>query len=92
MILRERKKIMRFVIISTLVAITTLATVSIVVAENEQRISPTRTDAVPTNAPAKDAATGNVPGLITPEQHKTIPYRACINARGWVNGRLVCTD
>jgi hypothetical protein len=45
-----------------------------------------------TNAPAKDAATGNVPGLITPEQHKTIPYRACINARGWVNGRLVCTD
>jgi mRNA-degrading endonuclease toxin of MazEF toxin-antitoxin module len=44
-ILRERKKIMRFVIISRLVAITTLATVSIVVAENEQRISPTRTDA-----------------------------------------------
>jgi hypothetical protein len=92
-ILRERKKIMRSVIISTLAAITTLATVSIVVAENEQRISPTRTDAVPaTNAPVKDAATGNVPGLITPEQHKTIPYRACINARGWVNGRLVCTD
>ena len=84
---------MRSVIISTLAAITTLATVSIVVAENEQRISPTRTDAVPaTNAPVKDAATGNVPGLITPEQYKTIPYRACINARGWVNGRLVCTD
>ena len=88
MILRERKKIMRFVIISTLVAITTLATVSIVVAENEQRISPTRTDAVPaTNAPAKDAATGNVPGLITPEQHKQFHIaRASMLAAGSMGG------
>ena len=23
---------------------------------------------------------------------KAIPYRACIDARGWVNGRLVCGD
>jgi hypothetical protein len=40
----------------------------------------------------KDAATANVPGLITSEQHDAIPYRACINARGWVNERLVCSN
>jgi hypothetical protein len=44
------------------------------------------------NAQMKDAATGNVPDLVTSEQHDAIPYRACINARGWVRGRLVCAN
>jgi hypothetical protein len=44
------------------------------------------------NAATQDAATGNVPGLITSEQQKEIPYRACINARGWANGRLLCDN
>ena len=30
--------------------------------------------------------------IITLEQEKAIPYRACINARGWKNGRLICAD
>jgi hypothetical protein len=44
------------------------------------------------STPSKDVATGSVPGLITPAEEDKIPYRACINARGWVNGRLVCSD
>jgi hypothetical protein len=45
-----------------------------------------------TNTIPKDAATHNVPDLITPAAEDKIPYRPCINARGWVNGRLVCSD
>jgi hypothetical protein len=30
--------------------------------------------------------------ITTYEQHKAIPYRACINARRWRIGRLVCAD
>ena len=29
---------------------------------------------------------------ITYEEHKAVPYRACIDARGWRNGRLVCAN
>jgi hypothetical protein len=27
---------------------------------------------------------------ITAEEHQMIPYRPCIHARGWKNGRLIC--
>jgi hypothetical protein len=30
--------------------------------------------------------------VITVEELQAIPYRPCINARGWKNGRLVCAD
>jgi hypothetical protein len=76
-------------VIFLLAILTSLTTVSIAGAEGAQP----RTVSAPTkNAPIKDAATGNVPGLITSAQHDAIPYRACINARGWVNGRLVCAN
>jgi hypothetical protein len=29
---------------------------------------------------------------ITPEEHEAIPYRPCLNARGWKNGRLICAN
>ena len=84
---------MRFAIISVLAAAATLATVSTIFAQNDQRVpgATTKAPAATKNA-AKDAATGDVPGLITSEQQKAVPYRACINARGWVNGRLLCDD
>jgi hypothetical protein len=64
-----------------------LTTMSIACAES----GPPPTINSPTkNAQMKDAATGNVPDLVTSEQHDAIPYRACI--RGWVRGRLVCAN
>jgi hypothetical protein len=30
--------------------------------------------------------------LIAAEEPRAVPYRPCINARGWKNGRLVCAD
>jgi hypothetical protein len=45
-----------------------------------------------TSTGPKDVATGSVPGLVTPAEEDKIPYHPCINARGWVNGRLVCSD
>jgi hypothetical protein len=74
---------MRFTIVSILTAAATLATISTVFAQNDQRIATTNAPATTKNAEPKDAATGNVPGLITSEHEKAIPYRACINARGW---------
>jgi hypothetical protein len=87
----------RFAIISTLVAAATLATVSIASAQNDPRVSDppratTNAPAATKNAAAKDAATNDAKGLTTLEQGIAVPYRACINARGWVNGRLLCTD
>jgi hypothetical protein len=89
----ERGTSVRFAIIATFAAAATLATVSIASAQNDQRVSdrPRAT----TNAPAakaKDAATNDANSLTTLEQKKPIPYRACIDARGWVNGRLLCSD
>ena len=82
---------MRFVIITTIVG---LIAMSPACAQNEQR--GTRTRAVPpaatTNTETKDIATGSVPGLITADEENAVPYRACLNARGWENGRLVCSE
>lgn len=76
------------------IAAAILATVSTVFAQsdyNDARAT-AKAPAATKNSEIKDTATDNVPGLVTPEQHKAIPYRACINARGWANGRLVCAD
>ena len=85
---------MRFAIITTLAAAAVLATVSTVFAQNDQRVPRAMTDAPATtkNAATKGGATDDVTGLTTVEQQKAVPYRACINARGWANGRLLCDD
>jgi hypothetical protein len=69
---------MRFAIISILTAAATLATVSSVFARDDQRVprAATKAPSATKNAATQDAATGNVPGLITSEQQKEIPYRA----------------
>jgi hypothetical protein len=85
---------MRLAIIIASAAVVTLAMTSTVPAQNVQRepLPKTAPAAATTNAGTKDIATGSVPGLITPEQEIAIPYHACLNARGWVNGRLVCSE
>jgi hypothetical protein len=80
---------MRFAITVTLTSAATLATVLTGFAQNDQHAAPPKSTAA---AVTKDAATGSVPELITPEQEGKMPYHACINARGWVNGRLVCSE
>jgi hypothetical protein len=92
-----RRKSVRFAMISTLAAAATLATASIASAQNDQRVSDrpratTNAPAATKNAAAKDAATNDAKSLTTLEQETAIPYRACIDARGWVNGRLRCSD
>jgi hypothetical protein len=44
-----------------------------------------------TTAAPTDKDTKELPP-ITLEEGIAVPYRPCINARGWVNGRLVCAD
>ena len=85
---------MRFATIITSAAIVILGMMSTVFAQNEQRAPLTRDapTAAKTNAQSGDIATGSVPGLVTPDQENAIPYHACLNARGWVNGRLVCSE
>lgn len=76
---------MRSAIIAALSALATLAMVSIVSAQNDQGASgPSRvtTNQTPT---VGDNANG-----LTVEQEKAIPYRPCMEAYGWVNGRLRC--
>jgi len=73
-----------------------LAPVSIVFAQNDGRVSrqqrTTTTAPVATTGTVKDSKADDPNGIITLEQGIAVPYRACINARGWVNGRLVCDD
>jgi hypothetical protein len=82
---------MRLAIIVASAAAAILAMISTVSAQNDLR-EPRATTAASTNTENKDVATGSVPGLVTPAQEEEIPYHACINARGWVNGRLVCSE
>jgi hypothetical protein len=85
---------MRLAIVVTSTAAAILAMISTVSAQNDLRESraTTAAAAASTNAGNKDVATGSVPGLVTPAQEEEMPYHACINARGWVNGRLVCSE
>jgi hypothetical protein len=73
-----------------------LATVSIASAQNDGRTPrkqrTTTTAPVATTGTIKDSKADDPNGIITLEQEIALPYRACINARGWVKGRLVCDD
>jgi hypothetical protein len=40
----------------------------------------------------KQGEESDAASLIEVEEHQVAPYRPCINARGWKNGRLVCAD
>jgi hypothetical protein len=73
---------MRFTIIAALSALATLAMASIVCAKDDQGAS----------GPTKQTPTvsDNAHGGPTVEQEKAIPYRPCMEARGWVNGHLRC--
>jgi hypothetical protein len=73
-----------------------IATVSITSAQNDVRIPrqqrSTTTAPAATGGTTKDSKADDPNGIISLEQGIAVPYRACINARGWVNGRLVCND
>jgi hypothetical protein len=79
---------MRSTIIAALSALATLAMASIVSAQDDpcgsgpSRITTNQTPTVSDNAN----------GGLTVEQESAIPYRPCMEARGWVNGHLVCSN
>lgn len=63
---------MRFATVATLAVVATSAIVfSVSMATAASAVTET------TEAVAKDAATGSVPDLITPEQEGKMPYHAC---------------
>lgn len=77
---------MRSTIIAALSALGTLAMVSIVSAQDDQGASgPSRTTAKQTPTVSDNANRG-----LTAEQENAIRYRPCMEADGWVNGRLRC--
>jgi hypothetical protein len=67
--------------------VATLAAISIASAADNKAVKAPRPDVTATVAPP-DAPHGG----ITPKQHDAIPYQTCIDAKGWVNGRLVCDN
>lgn len=88
---------MRSAIVLALSATSVLATVSVASAQDDQRSSKrvratTNAPAATQNASTSAAQPDDANALITKEQEIAIPYRACIDARGWVNGRLVCRN
>jgi hypothetical protein len=75
---------MRSSITAALTASAVLAMTSIVSAQTTQQSSDT------SNAAANRA--NNPDYGMTAAQEDAIPYHACSNAVGWVNGRLVCRN
>jgi hypothetical protein len=85
---------MRFAIISILTAAATLATVSSVFARDDQRVprAATKAPSATKNAATQDAATGNVPGLITSERKRKFRIeRASTPADGRTGGFCATT-
>jgi hypothetical protein len=75
---------MRSAIIAALSALVALAMVSAAFAQTDQGIR--------TNHPiARDKDNSQASGLTT-EQEDAVPYRPCMEALGWVNGRLRCSN
>jgi hypothetical protein len=62
------------------------------VSQSHQALAKAKGRATTTNADADNDQANDTTHFITVEQEKAIPYRACINARGWKNGRLICAD
>jgi hypothetical protein len=78
---------MRTALIATMSALATLAAISIALAADNKVVKAPQPDVTPTGAPP-DAPYGG----LTPKEHVAIPYQPCINAKGWVNGKLVCDN
>ena len=77
-----RESSMRSSIIAAFTASAVLAMTSIVSAQTTQQSSDT-----------SNANRANNPDYgMTAAQENAIPYHACSNAVGWVNGRLVCRN
>jgi hypothetical protein len=76
---------MRSVVLAALSASAALATISVAFAQNEPSVSD------PTRETTNQAVRNNPPG-ITVEQENAIPYRPCMEAYGWANGRLRCDN
>jgi hypothetical protein len=84
---------LRSAISATTAALVLLAGAALAAAADSAR------DAKPPAAPANAAATTATkkepqadPGIVPLQDEDAIPYQPCINARGWVDGRLECTN
>lgn len=62
------------------------------VSQSHQDLAKTKGRATTTNAGADEGQPNDTAHIISVDQEKAIPYRACIDARGWKNGRLICAD
>ena len=82
---------MRYVIIAALSASAAVAMISVACAQNDQKASRQPRSAPTASDKPSDATVGNNPG-ITVQQENAVPYTACREAQGWVNGRLKCDN
>lgn len=79
---------MRSTIIAALSALATLAMASIVYAQDDQGASGQSRMITKQTSTVSDKANGGP----TTEQENAIPYHPCMEADGWVNGRLRCDN
>jgi hypothetical protein len=78
---------MRTVLIATMSALGTLAAIPIALAADNKPVKAPQPVVTATGA-QRDAPYGG----LTREEHIAIPYQPCIDAKGWVNGKLVCDN
>jgi hypothetical protein len=86
---RQRRIFVRPAIAVALSATVILATLSIASAQDDRGTSRTH-GAMPPATTDKPPKADDPGAIISLEKGIAAPYRPCINARGWVNGRLVC--
>jgi hypothetical protein len=79
---------MRSTIIAALSALATLAMASIVYAQDDQGSSGQSRMTTKQTPTVSDKANGG----LTTEQENAIPYHPCMEAYGWVDGRLRCEN
>jgi hypothetical protein len=65
----------------------TLAAISIASAADNKTVKAPQPDVTTTGAAPRAPYGG-----LTPKEHDAIPYQPCIDAKGWVNGKLVCDN
>ena len=82
---------MRYIIVTALSASAAVAMISVACAQNDQKASRQPQSAPIASEKPSDATVGNSPG-ITVQQENAVPYTACREAQGWVNGRLKCDN
>jgi hypothetical protein len=88
---RQRRMFVRSAIAMALSATVVLATISAASAQDGKGAT-RKQGATPSPTVDKQSKADDPSAIITLEKGIAAPYRACINARGWVNGRLVCND